>query len=202
MRTFLLLLFFGLLGAFIGLEAQTVVKMDLPPQADQPLTVVALFDEEIPEGIPVVLGLMGYDVEGGNAPYLFEWLLNGVVVSTSDVAIFTPKKGDDLVLKVTDNNICSASTAFNLKVASLPKSDEEVRASITLYPTLVKQELFVELPQSSQRSLVRIFNLSGSVVYETLLSGNARLNLNLASGTYFVSVKSGDMHKVEKIIVQ
>lgn len=184
------------------LRAQTVVKMELPPQADEPLKVVALFDEEIPEDIPVVLGLMGYNVEGGNAPYLFEWLLNGVVISTTDVAVFTPKKGDDLVLKVTDNNICSASTAFNLKVASLPKNNKEAGESIVLYPTVVKQELFVELPQSSQRTLVRIFNLIGAVVYETFLSGNARLDLNLVSGTYFVSVKSGDLHKVEKIIVR
>jgi hypothetical protein len=132
------------------LRAQTVVKMELPPQADEPLKVVALFDEEIPEDIPVVLGLMGYNVEGGNAPYLFEWLLNGVVISTTDVAVFTPKKGDDLVLKVTDNNICSASTAFNLKVASLPKNNKEAGESIVLYPTVVKQELFVELPQISQ----------------------------------------------------
>lgn len=184
------------------LRAQTVVKMELPPQADEPLKVVALFDEEIPEDIPVVLGLMGYNVEGGNAPYLFEWLLNGVVISTTDVAVFTPKKGDDLVLKVTDNNICSASTAFNLKVASLPKNNKEAGESIVLYPTVVKQELFVELPQISQRTLVRIFNLIGAVVYETFLSGNARLDLNLVSGTYFVSVKSGDLHKVEKIIVR
>lgn len=184
------------------LRAQTVVKMELPPQADEPLKVVALFDEEIPEDIPVVLGLMGYNVEGGNAPYLFEWLLNGIVISTTDVAVFTPKKGDDLVLKVTDNNICSASTAFNLKVASLPKNNKEAGESIVLYPTVVKQELFVELPQISQRTLVRIFNLIGAVVYETFLSGNARLDLNLVSGTYFVSVKSGDLHKVEKIIVR
>lgn len=202
MRTLTILWYLTLAVSLNGLRAQTVVKMELPAQADQPLTVVALFDEEIPEGIPVVLGLMGYQVEGGNAPYHFEWLLNGLVVSTTDVAIFTPKKGDDLVLKVTDNTVCSASTAFNLKVASLPENDGNGNnQSIAVYPTVVKQELFVEFPQTGLPALVRIFSLSGVVVYETFLAGNGRLDLNLASGTYFVSVKAGDLHKVEKILV-
>ena len=48
--------------------AQTVVKMKMPAQANEPLKVVVLFEEPVPEGMPVVLGLMGYNITGGMAP--------------------------------------------------------------------------------------------------------------------------------------
>src|SRR5680860_816539 len=111
MRTIKVFLFLVIGFTVSGISAQTVVKMDMPEQADFPLEVVALFDEEIPEGIPVVLGLMGYDVEGGITPYSFEWTQNGDVVSTTDIVIFTPAKGDDLSLTISDKNKCRATTS-------------------------------------------------------------------------------------------
>ena len=104
--------------AFMLCNAQTVVKMNLPPQAKDPLKVTVLFDEEVPEGMPVVLGLMGYSVSGGIAPYTFEWMQNGKVIGTSDVVIVTPAKGDKIELKATDKNKCYSTMAFSLKVIS------------------------------------------------------------------------------------
>ncbi len=199
-RIFLLLIL-----VFIWNQAfsQTVVKMDMPQQADRPLRVVALFDEELPEGIPVVLGLMGYDVEGGTMPYFFEWLLNGEVISTSDVAIFTPQNGDDLSLKVTDNNECRASTAFNLKVASIPQKQEVGKENIKVYPTVFSHEIFIEFPgEKYKKVLVRIFDMNGIIFYQEYLSVSTSLNLNLSPGTYFISLKTDNLHKVEKIIAQ
>lgn len=187
-----------------SISAQTVVKMDMPQQADQPLKVVALFDEEIPEGIPVVLGLMGYDIEGGITPFLFEWLLNGEVVSTNDIVIFTPGKGDDLSLKVTDNNKCRATTSFNLKVASISQNLSETESeTIEVYPTIVSDYITINVPQSeNKKALMRIFNITGKIAHEEYIQENTRVNVNLTSGTYFVSVRMGVLHKVEKIIVR
>lgn len=182
--------------------AQTVVKMDMPPQADQPLKVVALFDEEIPEGIPVVLGLMGYDVEGGKTPYLFEWLLNGEVISTSDIAIFTPNKGDDLELKVTDNNKCRANTSFNLKVASLPGSDNNTE-TIKIYPTVVSNFIHLEVASNSgDKAWLRILDIQGKLIQQEYVSESRDIDVDLDPGTYFVYVKYGELNKVQKIIAQ
>lgn len=183
--------------------AQSLVRMNLPPQADQELRVVALFDEELPEGIPVVLGLMGYDIEGGITPYSFEWLLNGKVISTKDIAIFTPRKDDDLVLKVTDKNKCRATTAFNLKVAKGLPGKREKGGKIKVYPIVFKNDLYIQLPVDiQQNALLRIFDLNGSVVYQQNLESSTWLNINLIPGIYFISVKAGNVHKVEKIVAQ
>lgn len=184
-----------------SLSAQTVVKMNLPPQSDEILQVVALFEEELPEGIPVVLGLMGYEVDGGLSPYRFEWLLNNTVISTSDIAIFTPHQGDDLVLKVTDQNQCRSTTEFNLKVFKGFSPPDENASSIRVYPTVFDAELYVELPEIPQKpALVRIFDLRGSVLHQEEIPSNTWLQLSLNPGVYFISVRSGDQHKVEKII--
>lgn len=189
-----------LLLLFSQLSAQTVVKMDMPTQADHPLEVVALFDEEIPEGIPVVLGLMGYDVDGGLTPYSYEWILNDEVISTNDIAIFTPQTGDNLVLTITDQNICSASTTFDLKIASVPGASSDHSEDIRIYPTLVQNELFIGFPSASAaESHVRIFDVSGKLVFETHLQSSSKIFPGLETGIYFVSVKMNDKHKVEKI---
>lgn len=204
MRTIQFLLLLVVFFIMTSLSAQTVVKMDMPEQADQPLQVVALFDEEIPEGIPVVLGLMGYDVEGGITPYLFEWMLNGEVVSTNDVVVFTPSKGDDLSLKVTDKNKCRATTSFNLKFASIPQNpsageDEDIE----VYPTIVTNHIHIKFPQAENKNaLMRIFDIYGKIMQQEYISKSSDVNVRLTSGTYFVSVKTGEVHKVEKIIVR
>ncbi len=188
--------------------SQTIVKMDVPLQSDEPVRVVALFDEEIPEGIPVVLGLMGYEASGGIEPYTFEWLHNGKVVSTSDVAIITPAKGDALTLKVTDKNRCSSTSAFNLRVAtrSLFESNDTDNGNIKIYPTLINSGETIHIDFSGQEvpvdALVRIFDTIGVMKYETRVYQNAQLNLSLTRGIYFISVKTGKIHQVRKFIVQ
>jgi len=187
-----------------SVSAQTVVKMDMPPQADEKLSVVALFDEEIPEGIPVVLGVMGYSIQGGIAPYTFEWVLNGEVVSTSDILVFTPQKGDILSLTVTDKNSCRASTSFNLKVARLSQSSSiEKENKIDIYPTVVTDHVNIGLPDNTDMpALMRVIDLSGKIILRRELQGTGTVNMNITPGIYFISVRAGEMHKVEKIIVK
>jgi hypothetical protein len=203
MRSIKLFLLFPAFFMVNLLSSQTVVKMDLPAQADDVLKVVALFNEELPEGIPVVLGLMGYNVEGGMAPYLFEWVLNGEVISSSDIAIFTPEKGDELSLKVTDNNKCRATSSFNLKVASVPRNLQVDVKDIKIFPTVFTHEISVQFPENEQiMTLVRIYDTYGKMVYNKYLPKSTDISLNLNSGTYFISVRTAEVHKVEKIIAQ
>ena len=192
--------------AFMLCNAQTVVKMNLPPQAKDPLKVTVLFDEEVPEGMPVVLGLMGYSVSGGIAPYTFEWMQNGKVIGTSDVVIVTPAKGDKIELKATDKNKCYSTMAFSLKVISRsPGANNQKNDSYTISPTLVKNGIIhIGLPDAENKlkANVRIFDTNGTLKHQSFITGSSDITFGLPTGNYFVSVQTDDFHKVEKIIVQ
>jgi hypothetical protein len=55
MRILKILLLLALGMIVNNISSQTVVKMDLPPQADLPLKVVALFDEDLRQ---VLMGIL------------------------------------------------------------------------------------------------------------------------------------------------
>ena len=192
--------------AFMLCNAQTVVKMNLPPQAKDPLKVTVLFDEEVPEGMPVVLGLMGYSVSGGMTPYTYEWMQNGKVIGTGDVVIVTPAKGDKIELKATDKNKCYSTMAFSLKVISRsPGANNQKNDSYTISPTLVKNGIIhIGLPDAENKlkANVRIFDTNGALKHQSFITGSSDITFGLPTGNYFVSVQTNVFHKVEKIIVQ
>lgn len=190
---------------FIGLNSQTVVRMSLPEQSKEPLQVVVLFDEPVPEGIPVVLGLMGYDVMGGIEPYTFEWIQNNKVIGTGDVVVIVPAKGDQLSLKATDKNKCYSTSSFSMKVIGRVAENEQHNKSIKIYPTIVTDGIIhIDLnnPDNLLNAKIRVFDLKGKLVYQALTSENCTLNEHFPTGTYFVSVKTTEYHKVEKIIIK
>ncbi len=185
--------------------SQTIVKMSVPTQAKEPLKVVVLFDEQVPEGMPVVLGLMGYNVSGGIEPYTFQWMQNGNVIGTGDVVVITPKKGDQFSLKATDKNKCYNTSSFNMKVISRINGEDETLKAFKIYPTLVKDDVIhIDLPKFDKPTNVniRIFDLKGNLMFQTFATESYLVNYHLNNGTYFVSVKTDEFHKVEKIIVQ
>ncbi|HOG37174.1 MAG TPA: T9SS type A sorting domain-containing protein [Paludibacteraceae bacterium] len=192
--------------SFLMVHSQTIVKMNVPPQAKELLQVIVLFDEEVPEGMPVVLGLMGYKVTGGIEPYTYEWLQNGQIIGTGDVVVVTPAKGDRFELKATDKNRCFSVSSFTMKVISQIEKYEEndKNNEYKIYPTLVKNaQINIELPKTEIpiKAKVRIFDIKGTVQYQSFITGSNAVNCELINGTYFVSVQTDDFHKVEKIIV-
>ena len=192
-------------AAIMLCSAQTVIKMNMPPQAKDPLQVTVLCDEEVPEGMPVVLGLMGYTVSGGISPYTYEWIQNGKVIGTGDVVIVTPAKGDKIELKATDKNKCYSTMAFSLKVISRsPGANTQKNDSYTISPTLVKNGVIhIGLPDAENKlkANVRIFDTNGTLKHQTYITESTDVTCALPPGNYFVSLQTDDFHKVEKIIV-
>ena len=188
------------------MTAQVIVKMDLPPQAEQPLAVKVLFEEEVPEGMPVVLGLVGYRISGGVQPYSYEWIQNGKVVGTGDVVVITPAKGDVFELKATDKNKCHSLTSFSLKVIQRVSTEANpVGRNIRIYPSIVQDDVFhIEVPEHLRSAgvWVRFFDVKGLKLYETVLHCSTSLKHLLPDGIYFVSVSNVEVHRVEKIIVK
>ena len=193
-------------AAIMLCSAQTVVKMNMPPQAKDPLKVTVLFDEEVPEGMPVVLGLMGYSVSGGMTPYTYEWMQNGKVIGTGDVVIVTPAKGDKIELKATDKNKCYSTMAFSLKVISRsPGANTQKNDSYTISPTLVKNGVIhIGLPDAENKlkANVRIFDTNGTLKHQTYITESTDITCALLPGNYLVSLQTNVFHEVEKIIVQ
>ncbi len=188
------------------LQSQTIVKMALPQQAKEQISVVVLFEEQVPEGIPVVLGLMGYNVIGGLSPYTFEWLQNGKVIGTSDIVVITPAKGDNITLKATDKNRCYSVTSFNMKViAKVEKAENGKEGTPGVFPTMINNdEISVFLPKTDHNTPtnVRVFDLKGIMLFQTIISESTSLKCQLSDGNYFVSIKTTTCHKIEKIIVK
>ena len=199
------ILFSVLMVSFSFVQAQTVVKMTLPPQADEPLQIVVLFDEEVPEGIPVVLGLIGYKVTGGIEPYTYKWIQNGEVIGTGDIVVITPAKGDRFELEATDKNKCHSTTSFSMKVIRKANGQNQPIPGLRIYPTLVKDNIIhIDLPESDSplNANIRIFNVKGVLMFQTFSDESYTVNHYLPDGIYFVSVATDEFHKVEKIIVQ
>lgn len=186
-------------------NAQTIVKMSVPTQAKEPVNVVVLFDEQVPEGMPVVLGLMGYSVSGGIEPYTYQWVQNGTVVGTGDVVVITPKKGDQFSLKATDKNKCYSTTSFSMKVISRINAQNNEDKDFGVYPSLVKDNtIHVDLPKTEKTSEanIRIFSAKGEMLYQHFSTESFVINHPLPDGIYFVSVKTNEFHKVVKVIVK
>ena len=206
MRRIILVSLF-LLSGFFAIQAQSLVKMSVPKQSDKPLQVVALFDEEIPEDMPVVLGVMGYEVIGGVEPYSFEWLQNGEVVGTSDIVTVNPKNGDQIDLRVRDANRCFSSTSFKLRtVATLTGSEEgKETGKIRVYPTLANDGIIhVALTESDEhaQTVIRIFDMKGALRYHQTAAGSHEIRANLQPGMYVVAVTAKGKHVVEKVVVE
>ncbi len=186
--------------------SQTIVKMNLPQQAKESLKVVVLFDEEIPGGMTVVLGLMGYQVNGGTAPYSFEWYQNGKLIGKEDVVSLIPANGDQLTIKVTDKNRCFSQSSVRMKVKSVLENEkEDFSGGIKIYPTLISdRKIHISLPKLkvNETALVRFIDMSGKVKTSNSILESQAINFELPSGSYFISVVTDEFHKVEKIVVQ
>lgn len=199
----ILLILFSLIPV---LTAQTIVKMNVPPQAPEPLRVTVLFEEEVPEGMPVVLGLIGYEISGGIAPYNYQWIQNGNVVGTGDIVVITPAKGDLFELKAIDKNKCFSVSSISLKVISRIKTEDATDLNkIKIFPTLIENDIIqisLLVETTEKLYLVRIFDMKGVCLYQSEITGSSTINCVLPDGHYFVSVKTDNLHQVEKVIVK
>lgn len=199
------ILILTLIGSLLGIHSQTVVKMNVPIQAKEQVKVVILFDEQVPEGMPVVLGLMGYNITGGIEPFSYQWVQNGNIVGTGDVVIITPQKGDQFSLKAIDKNKCYNTTTFNMKVISRIDGQNDAESGFKVYPTIIKDNIIhIDMEKSDKiiHANIRIFDMKGDLMYQTFATESYIVNHYLTNGTYFVSVKTNEYHKVTKVIVQ
>ena len=191
-----------ILSAMFTASAQSIVKMRLPKQSEKPLQVVVLFDGEISGNASIVLGV-DYEIIGGVAPYSFEWLQNGAVVGTSDIAVVNPQNGDRIDLRVRDATRCFTSASFKLGSTKTNSEDGKATAEIRIYPTLVNDgTIHVALPELDPQAVIRIFDTNGALRYRQTAAGSVEIRANLPTGVYLVVVTTKGSHAVEKVVVE
>ncbi|MDZ7739184.1 MAG: hypothetical protein U5K32_09010 [Bacteroidales bacterium] len=93
----------------LAAQSQAVVRMEMPEQSDKALSASTLFDELLPLDIPIVLGPLGYDINGGTAPYNYRWLENDNIISEDSMVVITASAGNNYTLVIIDNNNCTVT---------------------------------------------------------------------------------------------
>ena len=185
----------------MSVQSQTVIRMRMPQQSEQALEVVTLFSESLPVGIPIVLGAIGFDITGGTAPFLLEWLKDDVVVATGDIAVITPETGKNYILRISDNAGCYIEQSIQIDSKSKVKAnylDEIFRVA----PTVISNELSVKVNSIFPlKARIRAFSTEGILCLDEEMLGEYHTGINWGNGIYFVVISAGELHQVTKIIV-
>jgi hypothetical protein len=144
----------------------------------------------------IVLG-SGTNIKGGNVTIStsYKSQYNKYLESESFQCVSTPE--DQTVLKSgsffnkTDNHIGFTNT-----------NEVCLKGSFRLYPNPLDDMLFIESNGQSYVYRVSIYNLMGSVLYQSLHNSNSQINTNfLDRGFYIVEIeKDGTIQKRQKIL--
>ncbi len=190
-------LIFGILFSCQFIFAQTAVKMKLPQQSAEPLSIAVLYKEPVKAGTIVVMAAFGYQVSGG-----FQWLKDNQVIATGDIAVVTPTAGSNYSLKITDKNNCNVTQSINISAQNKIRQ-EVISDEIIVAPTLVTDHITIAFTDNSTSAAsLRIVDLQGITRYEITINGNTIVPVSISAGAYFVVINRNEQYSVKKIIVQ
>ncbi len=91
---------------------------------------------------------------------------------------------------------------FNLTSATATVFDESL---FELSPNPTTDKVVLDFHQSLRNARVQVTDLLGKEVKQLTVNGQQKMELSLGhlpKGTYLIKVKSGDSHKVERVVVQ
>lgn len=171
--------------------------MPLPEQAELPLTVEVLFDEALPANIPSAIGIMGYDVSGGTAPYSYAWLENETLLQQGETLLLQPTDGKTYALRITDKNNCRVVAAIAVSNdKNSEKSPEETSAPRL---TLTRQLLRIQPARDFEGTMdAYLLNVQGQRILHARISAETEIPLSLPTGSYLLMLKYDDQHHVSK----
>ena len=189
----LLLILFAISSS---LSAQTVVNVliNQPQKLDISATELTTQNADT-----LVLG-ESVSIAGGTAPYQYNWL-NGSqhIGATLIVKLPHTSANGDYTLNVIDANNCSCSKNSTQLGINNPNESKSV---ISIFPNPTSGRISVNY-QNPELLYITVFDYKGIVVYNSQITGNSNLDLNLPSGLYFLKIENKDKKLVEskKMIV-
>lgn len=82
-------------------------------------------------------------------------------------------------------------------------SGNNLRGEISIYPTVVKDKLFISFNDSNKSSIIRVFNTMGVLIQEFKNSPDDFIinTSNYAAGIYFIKIEASNKSLTKKIIV-
>jgi len=127
----------------------------------------------------------GYNYEEVKGSFFLE--------ADNTISIFLQPKGNQLASNQ------SGSIAKNGQITT--GSKELSMAEILVYPNPAKDVITIET-DGKERYAIELLTQSGSVVYQSTIEGNKhRINLsNLSNGVYFVTVKTDNSYRTQRIM--
>ena len=142
-------------------------------------------------------------VSGGQGPYTYEWIQDGMIIATTEDLLEVP--AGTYQLRVIDDAGCRQSSEVYVLELVLSTSNQSIENWL-IYPNPVNQYLFMEAPAVDLlESSVRIFDHAGRAFHpptEAFGSG-FRLDLEaLPAGLYFVEIRQAEGSFIQKIFVE
>ncbi|MFZ4583531.1 MAG: T9SS type A sorting domain-containing protein, partial [Paludibacter sp.] len=150
----------------------------------------------------LVLGIIGFSIQGGNEPYTYTWLKDNVVIGNGTTIVVTPVSGSTYSLSVTDKNGCVVSHSLNVSTIKKVSNSGPNTLKVRIFPTIVSKQINIELKDFiPQNCLLKIFDMNGNIHYTQQLSESTTIYPTLSTGTYFLVIDAAGKYFVEKIVV-
>ncbi len=193
---------------FKGTPIGGATNQNLTAQQSGEYSVIMTFEdgcamESFPVTVCIPYSFITRDDETGvlfaNPPVAqaYQWYYDSIPLSQEDLNVFIPDSSGIYRVEVTDFEGCtSISEGFAVdKITGLP----EAHYGISVYPNPVHDKLYISMPDG-QRADAIIYNMSGSRLVETSLTGTANIDLRtFSSGTYFLQLLIGDERVMVKL---
>lgn len=123
-----------------------------------------------------------------------QWLLDGMPMDGQTGQVHVVGTSGEYQVQVTDGNGCSSiSEPIQILVVGL---EEELEGSLSLWPSPVRNELFVELPDTHSGTFtVEVFDTQGRTIMQRTMNASGRAVMSVegwSSGTYTLRLTQGD----------
>ena len=133
-------------------------------------------------------GFFDITIGGGNAPFSFEWFLNGMVVSTDEDP--TNLSAGDYDLVVTDANGCSQEFG-PFTIDAITGLEEISNMDVQIFPVPAKDNIRVQFDTPVLNKVpYTLWNVSGALMKSGNILDDGMIDLeDLGSGVYFLKME-------------
>jgi hypothetical protein len=159
------------------------------------LTITSIDDYVLQNGVYLTANMTGAN---------YQWLdcTNGFSpISGATNRTYQATANGSYAVQITQNGCSDTSDCYNITTVSVPENHSNLLA---VYPNPAKNKLVVEFGATVEQANLSLLDMTGKTVMRELFkhTPKAVLNLNCASGIYFLKVEMGSKQIVKKVTVR
>ncbi len=117
----------------------------------------------------------------------------------------TTADGETYFYKVyaeNSNGLSAASNVADATASGVVGIENTLETVVKVYPNPGNGNFTIQLPAALQNSKVSVYNVTGQEVYTTHIISDASVNLNVASGNYFLKIQHEKYSINKRIVVE